>query len=150
MEQNGILYQLLTFLLSMVLGAALCLIYDIFRIARIAKKPSRLLLFMQDIAFALVCAVLIFFMQMVRSSGEVRWFILTGALCGFAACRVTVSRFFMLISGVIIRVIKSIIELVNKLLICPVTRVINFILNFLILRLKSALLYVRMMFVRCS
>ena len=77
----------LTFLWCVVLGAALCILYDLFKSIRLAVRLRGIPLFVLDFLYFILAAVLTFFMMLVRCFGEIRWFVLGGELLGFILMR---------------------------------------------------------------
>ena len=117
--------QTLTLALGFAMGVALCLLYDIFRILRLCKTPSKSSAFLQDMLFWIVSAFLTFGLMMVRASGEVRLFILAAQALGFAICRVSVSPILMRISERIIKFAKRIIRFTEKKFIRPIGQIMQ-------------------------
>lgn len=74
--------QMLTFLISCLVGAALGLLYDLFRIFRIIVPCSRLAVLLLDILFFILCTAATFLFLLLSNSGTVRFFILEGELLG--------------------------------------------------------------------
>lgn len=105
-------FQVLSFARSTLLGVTLCLFYDLFRIARCTKKFSVESLFFQDIVYASLSAILTFIFLLSVTNGEVRYFVLIGALLGFLICRFTFSVMFFKFSTFLSLQIKKIL---NKL-----------------------------------
>ncbi len=84
--------QLQTFGLSLILGLLLCMLYDIIRAYRAVGKPTVFAVFVEDIAFWIVCAFITFMFFLARTRGEIRGYVLVAELIGFIICRLTVSR----------------------------------------------------------
>ena len=70
--------QLLDFLLSILLGAALGAVYDLFRIGRVLHKKGAVALAAEDAFFFLFCAAVTFLFLLADDSGIVRFFLLLG------------------------------------------------------------------------
>jgi len=125
---------------SLAAGPVLGGFYDIFRIRRVAareligadsKKHRRIaegiVIFAEDILFALVSAVIFSVIFYRFSCGAVRWYALACTSVSFAAYRVTVGRLVMGIAGRIIafvrrtwafavRVLKALLGTLRKIL----------------------------------
>ena len=84
----------LTFLWCVVLGAALCVLYDLCKSIRLAVRLRGVPLFILDFLYFILAAVLTFFMMLVRCFGEVRWFVLGGELLGFILMRLLCREHF--------------------------------------------------------
>ena len=87
--------QALTFLLSVALGALLCLMYDIVRVLHKTCVKGFAEVLVCDLLFWVTAAMLTFCFLIIRCQGMVRGFVLFGQLIGFIAVRFTVSRFFV-------------------------------------------------------
>lgn len=94
--------QAMEFLLSCILGAGLGLLFDVFRIIRLAGKCGKIAVFFQDILFLLVCTAVTFLFLLRESSGEVRIFIIGGEILGAALYYLTLGALVMKLSRVII------------------------------------------------
>lgn len=105
--------QTAAFLLSVLLGAGLGVVYDCFRVARIllpplAKpKPT----FLADILFWLIYGFCVFCFAAVTSRGQVRVFMFFGSLLGFALYILTLGN---LITGVIRTVVTAVYKVLRK------------------------------------
>ncbi len=76
--------QTVTFLLSLALGVLFCVFYDVFRCFHI-KCKSWFAVFISDILYWLVAAVAVFCFLVLRTKGQVRGYVLLGAVLGFVA-----------------------------------------------------------------
>ncbi len=92
MESDLILHQALA-LWSVIVGAFLCVVYDVFRVTRLRRRQNSVLLFFCDIAFCLIatCAMLLLFFNL--SFGKMRAYAFALVAIGFLVWRLTVSRF---------------------------------------------------------
>lgn len=75
--------QAIAFLWAVVLGAALGVVYDWFRIGRILKRKWWLTVFFEDLLFALAAAFSTAFCFTLTNYGQVRLFLLVGEGLGF-------------------------------------------------------------------
>lgn len=101
------------FLLSVVLGAALGVVYDCFRVLRIIFPPAakKGAVIAEDIIFWLIYGFCIFCYAAAYARGQVRFFIFFGSLIGFVLYIVTVGN---LITGVIRRIFDIIRKILRK------------------------------------
>ncbi len=90
--------QLITGLYSLALGAVLCAFYDILRAFRKAGADSFISVFIEDIVFWLVSAVMVFLFFVSVTNGEIRGYVILFCVAGFLLYRITVGRiaFFLL------------------------------------------------------
>ena len=104
--------QSLTFLYSLLLGALLCAIYDVFRIIRIAFGGKTVAVFIEDIVFSTIALVLTFVFVIAFNNGELRFFVLIGEFLGFVFYYFTVGRLTMFFSKAIIKLIKKLVSVI--------------------------------------
>ncbi len=111
--------QIVTFWIAAAVGAALCLIYDLFRIMRYTRRPSKWSAFWQDVAWWCSCAVLTYLLMLVRCKGAVRIFALIGEGVGFVAFRISLSRLLLGAAKPIIRVCTRFAKWVKRKVLEP-------------------------------
>ncbi len=108
--------QYYTTLVAFLTGIGLCLLYDVLRIFRAAKRFGSISVFCQDVAYCVCVSAVTYIMLLVQCNGTVRFYPLMSELCGFLACRFTVSKLIMIIA-------KGIISEVNKTVLKPLARI---------------------------
>ena len=81
--------QTRNFVVSLGMGAAFGFLYDCFRFLRLLWPSSSLFVFLQDLAYFLLCAGLTFSFMVTENQGEVRFFIVIGELLGLCFYWVT-------------------------------------------------------------
>lgn len=111
-EGVPILAQTTSFLYAMALGAVLSVVYDVFRIIRVAFGGRRTAVFVEDLIFSLVALVLTFVFVISFNNGELRFFVLIGEFFGFVICHYTIGRIIIGFSRMIINGIKWFLNLV--------------------------------------
>ena len=87
--------QTVSFFISLALGGFFCLFYDLFRAARKVHSFKPLLVFVSDILFFTVCAVITFCFLLSLTEGFIRGYFIFGILLGFSAVFFSISRFFL-------------------------------------------------------
>lgn len=122
--------QLETVFISVAVGAALCILYDMFRILRLTHRWSYAAVFWQDIFYCFLCAVITYGLLLVRSSGVVRVYPLIGEVIGFIICRFTLSRAVMKAASVVISAVQHILSAVNRVIFAPIYRVLRSVAEF--------------------
>lgn len=95
MGQVYVADQTLSFLLSLGLGAACCLMYDIVRVIHVFRVKRWLSTFIVDVLYFVVISFLTYCFLHFRCMGQVRLFVLAGQLFGFVICRSTLSGVFV-------------------------------------------------------
>lgn len=121
--------QTLVFLQSLALGFALGLLYDVFRIFRLAIRHSSAILFLEDMAYFITCAVITFLFALSAVNGHVRVFLVIGELLGATVYYFSLGVLVMNISKAIIRFVKALLYLLYRVFLRPVIRLASFILR---------------------
>ncbi len=137
----------LALLYSAVVGAALGALYDVFRIIRVAMKPSPdmpavlrsvydaigdAVIFAEDILFSFAAALVVTVFLFHINDGQLRWFVLAGAGTGFTFYYITVGRLVILCAEVIISFIRMIIRFVLSLTLIPAIKAVRFTWRFIV------------------
>ena len=84
--------QLLRLGISALVGLALAVVYDIFRVTRILFRTGKIAMYVQDILYGIAAAFVTFLLALVVNSGEIRFYIIGGELIGMAVYFLTVGR----------------------------------------------------------
>ncbi len=106
--------QVLTFFLSMLLGAVLCLVYDIMRAVRKFWLNKYWSVFITDIIYWIFSALITFIFLISRTNGEIRGYVFIGELLGFILCRITISRVFFYVMYCFLKKINTLKSRLNK------------------------------------
>lgn len=93
------------FLYALLLGGVIGVLYDVFRVSRVAFRLSWLLVLLQDILVFLLAALLLWRYFLLQSSGEVRIFAVLGVLLGWVIYFFTLGCLVMRLASLIIRII---------------------------------------------
>lgn len=121
--------QTLVFLQSLALGFALGLLYDVFRIFRLAIRHSSAILFLEDMAYFITCAVLTFLFALSAVNGHVRVFLVLGELLGATVYYFSLGVLVMSVSKKMICFVKALLYLLYRVFLRPILRLISFILR---------------------
>ncbi len=116
--------QTIHFLQSILLGAAFGLLYDGFRITRIAVPTPRGVVFAEDVLFFMACAILSFFFLMSTLDGQLRLFLFVGIGLGALLYSLTLSVVVMKVSRVIIKMVKAVLNMLMGLIFRPIYRLV--------------------------
>lgn len=130
--------QTFVFLASCVLGFFLGMVYDAFRISRLAFKLNAVVVFIEDVLFFVIAAVSSFAFMLLENNGVLRGFLLIGEIVGAILYFSTLSLLIMKLASVIINAIKCILRVVYKILISPIVKLFMVIIR-LIKRILSRL-----------
>jgi spore cortex biosynthesis protein YabQ len=128
--------QTVAFLYACALGAALGLLYDVFRITRIAFPTGKVGVFLEDLLFFFLCAAATFFYLMGAVQGQVRFFLLLGELLGAVLYYFTLGQLVMKISRALIDGIKRMLLFLYRYLVLPIWRFFYAIVRLLLLPVR--------------
>jgi len=117
--------QAILFLLTVVLGALIGFIYDIFRIFRKTVKHKDFFIFIEDTVYWLIVSFVMFYFMLNQNDGEIRFYAIVGAFLGMILYFYTVSIFVMKISMAVIKVIKKIFNIIFKVISFPIKIIIK-------------------------
>lgn len=99
--------ETLVFLRACVLGAALAVVYDLFRVLRMIIRWHPILVGIQDVIYFVFAAVITFSFLMAFHDGQLRVFILVGELMGGVLYFFTVSILFLKLTAFVVETIKK-------------------------------------------
>lgn len=133
--------QALTFLMSLPLGAALCLLYDVLRIVRIfsgrghtcsrpqdecsqnsgvrrGRKKSdtaaTVITAVEDVLYSVLALFLVCSYFLLYCNGEVRGYVLVGSAVGFLLFRLTLSRIFVRAGTALLKLLSVVLGFLLK------------------------------------
>lgn len=112
---------------SLMVGAFLCAVYDVFRLFRLRRKQNFLLLFFCDILFCLfatICFLLLFFNL---SYGRMRLYAFALSVIGFLIWRFTVSRFVMMLLLKILMLAEKLLNSIKMRISAKIKRILRYI-----------------------
>ena len=84
--------QLLSLGISALVGLALAVVYDVFRVTRILFRTGKIAMYVQDILYGIAAAFVTFLLALAVNSGEIRFYIIGGELIGMAVYFLTLGR----------------------------------------------------------
>lgn len=119
--------QMTTFLLSIALGAALCLIYDIVRFLMSSFKYGGVAVFFSDVLFFAVAGIVTFVFFVLFSKGTIRFYVFLGEGIGFLFFRILFSKIVRGTLKFISQTIYKLIELFAR----PIFRLYKILVNLL-------------------
>ncbi len=107
--------QTMIFFQSLLLGAALGIVYDLFRIFRVAVPLPAGMIVVEDVLYFVFCGFVSFFFAMTVNFGQVRFFILLGETLGFLLYYLTLGVLVIKGAQKIIAVVRWIFRIIGKL-----------------------------------
>lgn len=124
--------QVIVFLQSLLVGAALGLLFDAFRISRIAFRTPSAVVFAEDVLYFFIAALVTFLFCLTTIDGSLRVFLIIGEVIGGTLYFCTVGRLVMSVSKKIIEIIKSILRFLLKWIFRPICMLIYHIITFIL------------------
>ncbi len=111
--------QAYVFLWSIGSGIAVAFLYDLFRIRRKTVKSHDLLVYVEDILYWIIVAVIMFLTIYISNEGEIRGFLFIGALIGVALYIVLLSKIIMTAFLAVLKGLGKAIYIIYSILIYP-------------------------------
>ncbi|MBS5343438.1 MAG: spore cortex biosynthesis protein YabQ [Clostridium sp.] len=84
--------QLLSLGISVLVGLALAVVYDGFRVTRILFRTGKIAMYVQDILYGIAAAFATFLLALAVNYGEIRFYIIGGELIGMTVYFLTLGR----------------------------------------------------------
>ncbi len=103
--------QLLSFFVSFLFGLGYGLFYTLFKAVRKAFRHGVFSVFLEDVVFSFIVAIITFLLFLAFSNGEIRFFMLIAIFFGFSAFYFTASNF---LSRVIARILRFVFRVFSK------------------------------------
>lgn len=103
MVYEEIVNQARLFVLALLTGAGLLLLYDILRIFRRVVKHRMPALAIEDMIFWLFCAFWLFGFMYRQNNGIIRGFLIFGAFCGMVLYSITLSRWIVKTGTIVLK-----------------------------------------------
>lgn len=99
--------QVYVFFWSIIIGAILTLIFDFFRLMRRNKETRDLIVYIQDIFFWIIVAIVIIISAFITNSGELRGYMFIGYALGAMFYLLLLSKLFLKVFGTLFDKIDS-------------------------------------------
>ena len=117
---NGTLNQAYLFIIFMLNGILIGLLFDLFRIWRRSFKTTDLITYIQDFVFWILVGIILLYSIFTFNNGEIRGYLFVGVLLGGALYLLTFSKYFIQINVKIVSFIKNILKQVITVILYPV------------------------------
>ncbi len=114
--------QTITFLQSLLLGASLGILYDVFRILRLMIPSGKVISFLEDILYFTLCGVITFAFLLAVNNGIIRAYLLAGEVLGAVAYYLTVGKLVYKIADKIISLIRKALHMLYRIFLSPFVR----------------------------
>ena len=118
-------------------GALIGMLFDFFRVLRKSFKTKDFMTYIEDICFWIIAGIIILYSMCVFCDGELRFFMILGLIIGVSIYILTLSKYIMKISVVILNVLKKILgfpfkiiyKVTNKIIFRPIFTIFSKIRN---------------------
>lgn len=100
--------QVYIFFTSVIIGAIMGVIFDFFRALRRKGNTKNILVYIQDIIFWLIIAIIIIVSSFIINNGELRGYMLLGYILGAIVYILAFSKYIKLLFGFIFDFIEKI------------------------------------------
>lgn len=117
--------QLLSLVLFIATGMVIGILFDIFRVLRKCFKTADFITYVQDILFWIFAGIITLFSIFQFNQGEIRVYIFLGIFIGILVYMITISKFIVKYSVILVKTIKKIISY-------PMQLIINFTKKWII------------------
>ena len=117
--------EIYIFLLFILTGMSIGILFDIFRILRKSFKTIDFITYIQDFLFWLLAGAILLYSIFSFNNGELRGYIFIGVILGIILYMLILSKYFVKVSVAIINILKKIIY-------TPIKFIINFIKKHII------------------
>lgn len=123
--------QAYLFVIFIINGILIGLIFDIFRIIRRTFKTTDLSTYIQDIAFWIIAGIITLAFIFYYNNGEIRFYVFLGIILGVLSYILTISKYVIQVSVKIINYIKNIISAIINFILLPLKAIWKIINRFL-------------------
>lgn len=118
--QSQVLGQLYSFIVFILVGFLIGLLFDMFRISRRTFKTSDIVTSIEDILFWILSGLLIIFSLFKFNNGDIRVYIIIGLIAGISIYILVFSKLIINTLVKIITFIKEIISKITKVILIPI------------------------------
>ena len=112
-------FQDRVFIFFFIIGVALGIIYDLFKIKRRLFGQNIVGLFIDDIVFSFLSCIIVLVSVFVFNNGIVRWFEFVMCMCGFIIYRITLSKLLLTIFYCVIDSFRRALKQLAAILFLP-------------------------------
>ena len=128
-----IITQAHLFLIFILNGLIIGLLFDFFRILRKAIKTSDFITYIEDALFWILTGIIILYFIFIYNNGEIRLFMILAIIIGLLTYIIFISKYILKISLTIINFFKKIISVLINIFKIPI--------NFFIKTIKKVFFY---------
>lgn len=126
-----ILNQAYIFLIFVINGFLIGILFDIFRILRKSFKTKDIITYIEDILFWILTGLLLLYSIFTFSNGELRLYMFLGVFIGCILYMILISQYFIKINVKIILFTKGIVYKIFYILTFPIRLLLKILKKFL-------------------
>ena len=137
--------QAYLFLIFIINGIVIGLLFDIFRILRKSFKTSDIITYVQDILFWILTGFILLYSIFAFCNGEIRFYMFLGVFLGCLIYMLLFSKYFININVKVILTLKKIIIKIISIIIFPINMIIKLMkkiffkpINFITINIKKS------------
>lgn len=119
------------FLIFVIDGFIIGLLFDTFRILRKSFKTSDIITTIEDIVFWIMTGIILLYTIFVFNNGEIRFFMFGGIFIGTLLYMLLISKYIIKTSVSVIKFLKKVITVIFKIVIFPIQSIYKIIKNIL-------------------
>lgn len=119
------------FLVSILCGVILLVVYDIIRIFRRIIRHSKILVAIEDILFWVASSIFIFIMMYRQNNGDIRGFSIMGMVIGMIIYNQLISNIVVNTSTTVINKIIWVIKKVILIILFPFRKIFGFVFKYI-------------------
>ena len=123
--------QALLFLIFIINGIIIGLLFDFFRILRRSFKTKDFITYIEDILFWVLTGLLLLYSIFTFNNGEIRLYMFIGAILGCIIYMLSISNFIVKINTKIIISLKNTLSKIINIIFIPFKFIIKFFRNIL-------------------
>ena len=125
------LEQLRLFIIFIIVGIIISILFDFFRILRKTIKTSDIVTYVEDTIFWIVSGMIILFSIFVFNNGELRFFIFIGIFIGILIYMIFISKYFIKLNLKIIKIIQNFLLKILQIILKPLKFIFYILKKFL-------------------
>lgn len=124
--------ELYVFGIFIIVGVAISILFDVFRILRKSFKTADLITSIQDIVYWIIVGLILIYSIFIFNNGEIRAYIFLGILIGAVLYLVFISKFIIDICVKMITKIKIILKKIIDVILTPIEFIIKMLKKLLL------------------
>lgn len=140
--------QAYLFVIFIINGILIGILFDIFRILRKSFKTVDIVTYIQDVIFWILTGILTLYFIFTYNNGEIRLYVFLGIILGILLYILTISKYIIKFSVIIITFIKSIIGKFIKIIIYPFNFIFKIIKKVLFRPFSFVIINIRNIFTK--